>query len=102
MSAILPLVDGSITGECSIAVTDKNSIGSRIDANVVGILAQINPPCAVIVRAAEQPHRTVAGIGDKKHLGRGNVADALRLFQTRDDVPYLALVQIDDGDGIVA
>src|SRR5262245_2316434 len=88
--------------ECAIAVTDEHVTGHRLDANVVGIIAQIESSHRLVILASEQQHRTVTGIGDKNHVARRYIADTLRFLQSGNDVPYLARVQIDDRDAVIA
>src|SRR5262245_13195017 len=88
--------------ECAIAVADEHVTGHRIDANIVGVIAQIESSHWLVVLASEQQHRTVTGIGDKNRVARRYIADTLRFLQSSNDVPYLARIQIDDRDAVVA
>ena len=83
------------------SITNENSVGGAIHANVVGIVAEIDFARCCVIRAVEQQHRPVSRISDKKRIARWDVADALRLLQSGNDVLYLLLIQIDDSDGIV-
>src|SRR5262245_2570774 len=88
--------------ECAIAVADEHVTGHGIDANIVGIIGQIELSHRLVIIAAEQQHRTVTGIGDKYHVARRYIADTLWFLQAGNDVPYLARVQIDDRDAVIA
>src|SRR5262249_25452710 len=85
----------------SVAVADKYSIGPRIDADVVGIVAQINSADGRIGFASKQQDRPIAGVGDKQRLTRWQVADSLRLLHSGDAASNLARIQVHDADCIV-
>src|SRR5262249_40823104 len=89
-------------GERAITVADEYVAGLGIDANIIGIIAEIEPSHRLVILASEQQHRTVPGVRDKNHVARWCIADTLRLLQSGDDVAYLARIQIDDRDAIVA
>ena len=82
-------------------VTNENSIGRSIDPNIVGVITEFDPSRRCVIRASEQQHRTVTGIGNKKGIARWYIANTLRLLQSGNDVLYLLLIQIDNADGII-
>jgi hypothetical protein len=88
--------------QCAASITDEHSVGRAIHTNVVGIVAEIDFARCCIIRAAEQKHRSVTGISDKKCVARWDITDTLGLLQSGNDVLYLLFIQIDDSDGIVA
>ena len=50
-------VRGQVDGrERAIPMANENSIGGGIDANVVGISAQIESSCGLVIRTSKQPY----------------------------------------------
>jgi hypothetical protein len=84
------------------AIADINPIGCSVDANIVSVAIKLNLTFRLVLVSFEQSHRTVAGVGDIKHVRGKVVADALRLLQPRDCLQQLAIGEIDDTNAVVA
>jgi hypothetical protein len=89
-------------GQRPAAISDEDSLSCGINANVVGVQAQLNLSRGLVVVPFEQSHRAVVGVGDVQHIGRGLVADALWFLQSWNPVDQFATWEIDNSDGIVA
>ena len=50
--------------QSAAAVPDDETMGYGIDANIVGVVAEIDPPEIRIIFSLEQSQRTIAGICD--------------------------------------
>src|SRR3954471_21287497 len=66
-------------GQTAAAVADHDLTGGGVDANVVGVLAKIDPPSRSIICSGKNAHRSVAGVGDIKRIRRGKISKSLRL-----------------------
>ena len=89
-------------GQRAAAVSNEDSLICRINANIVGVAAELNPVRGIVVPSFKQSHRTVTGIGDIERIGRGLVADTLRFFQPSNCANQFAIGEIDNSQGIVA
>src|SRR5262249_10746262 len=84
------------------AIADQNAISRGIEANVVGIAAQLYPPGRRVIGAVKELHRAIARIGDIDRIRRRHVADALWLCQAADRADNFAFPDIDDAEAVVA
>ena len=84
------------------AVADQHAVDAGIDADVVGVRAEIEPAGLAVLRAVVEAHRAVARIGDEQEIERRQVADALRVAQPADAVHHLARRDVDHADAVVA
>src|SRR5579885_548795 len=84
------------------AISDINLVRLAIDPDIVGVLAELDPAYGRKIRALEETDRAVTRIRGVKRVARSEISDALRLFQARQPLDYLALGKIDDSDAVVA
>ncbi len=77
-------------------------MGRSVDANIVGVAAELDSSGGLVVAAIKQLHRTVPGIGDIKRIVGGFVADSLWLLQSVNPVDQFEIREIDNSNGIVA
>ena len=84
------------------AIPDHNLIGGAVHADIVGILAKINPTGRGIIRSGKNAHRSIARVCDVKRIHRRHVSEALRFPQSGNRLNDLALLEVDDPDGVVA
>ncbi|HEY5380105.1 MAG TPA: hypothetical protein VIJ78_11290 [Pseudolabrys sp.] len=89
-------------GEAAAAVTDHESSGAWIKANVVGIVAKVDDPREGIVAATEQADRSIAGARDRDRVSRRRISDPLRFGEILDAVDDLAGDNIDCIHGTIA
>jgi len=89
-------------GERSVCVTYPDLVGGALDPDVVGIIPKLDLSHGREIRPVKQPHGSVPCIRHDDRIGRGLVADALRLLQARQGLQDSAARQIDDADGVVA
>src|SRR5258708_30841448 len=89
-------------GKSAAAISNEDSLSRGINADIVGVAAELDSSRRLVIAPFERTHRTVTGIGDIKHIGRGLVADALRLLQSWNPADQFAVWQIDNSNGIIA
>src|SRR6266446_4815881 len=89
-------------GQRAAAISNEDSLSRGINANIVGVAAELNLSRGIVVAAFKQPHRTVTSIGDIERIGRGLVADTLRFLQSCNCANQFAIGEIDNSQGIVA
>ena len=88
-------------GQTAIAKADQELLASAVEANVIGIVTEIDTSCRDIAIAAVEPHRTVAAIGDIEGVGRRHIGNALRLLEARQTVNDFRILQINNRYAIV-
>src|SRR4029077_16606002 len=68
----------------TLAVAHQHSVALRIDANIVGVLAEIDAAERVEIFPPQQTNRTVAGICHIDGVGRRLMPDPLRFAEPGD------------------
>ena len=85
----------------AVAIADHDPAVPRVDADIVGVLAELGDPERGEVVALEAPQRAVAA-RNVDGVGRGHVGHALRLGQTADPFQHRASREIHDAKAAVA
>ena len=88
--------------QSSAAVADHRKPIARVDANIVGIIAERDSARRGKVRGLEQPDRSVARVGDQDDIGTRRIADTLRLAQSGEPMQRHTGDDIDDVNRVVA
>ncbi len=88
--------------ERAAAIADIDAVRRRVDADVVGIVLEVDASGGRELGAAEEGDGAVPGIGDIERVGRRNIADALRLAQSFDPAQQGACFQIDHAEAVIA
>jgi hypothetical protein len=84
------------------AIADDRTVSRRIDADVVGVAAELDCSTRFVVVAIEQSYRTVAGIGDEERIARWLLADPLRLAQSGNGADQATIGEVDNADSVIA
>jgi hypothetical protein len=83
-------------------IADKYLIGSRIDPDIVSVIAKIDAPELREVLTPEKPQGAVSRVRHVKRVCCGEIANALRLSKAADSAGDLGFLKVDHPDGIVA
>src|SRR6266550_2588668 len=86
----------------ALAVTDDYSMRIRIDAYIVGILAQINATHGSQISPLKELHRTIVGIGNIQGVGARLVSRALRLMQSGESSQHHVTGKIHHAHRVIA
>src|SRR5215467_1132693 len=82
-------------------MADNDLIGRAIHANVVGIIAQIDPARRHMVRTLKQADPSIPSVCDIQRIGRRHVAHPLRLPHIWDDLHHFSGIEIDDTHSVI-
>jgi hypothetical protein len=88
--------------QAAIAITDDHGVVARIDANIIGVLLQVDLAKRLEILGAEDPYRAIAGVGNERDIGFVRVSHALRLFKATNVPTRLAAAKINHFDGIIS
>jgi hypothetical protein len=80
---------------------DHHAGASGIDANVIGIFAQIDPSDRRIVIPAKQADRSVARVRDVHNIRCRQIGDALRFSQTAKGAHDVMAGKIDNANAVI-
>ena len=89
-------------GECTTAVPHPNLVGCLVDTHVVGVLPELDPADRREAGTLKESYRAVRGVGDIQRIGRGHVADTLRLLETGEPERDAVLLEVDHTDRVIA
>ncbi len=85
----------------AFAVTDENTIGLRIDANIVRVVTKLDASARSVVGTLEQANGPVARVCNVQSIGRRHITDALRLAKACDGLDQFPAFEIDDANGVI-
>ena len=89
-------------GEHAVAVADHHAAGLGVEADVVGIGAELDGLERREFGALEAMDRSIAAVGDEDRIGGGIIGNALRLIELADPAQHFACSKIHDAQAIVA
>ena len=89
-------------GKRTLAVSDEHPVARCIDADVVGIVAQVDPSIGREIATPQDANRPVAGVGDIDLAGRRHVADALRFAKSGERAQGGHGLEIDHAHRVIA
>jgi hypothetical protein len=75
---------------------------SRIDAHIIRVIAERYDVARAEIDAAEEADFPVAAVRDDNEAKARDIADTLRLSQTRNPVHHFLLCKVDDIESVVA
>jgi hypothetical protein len=82
--------------------SDDQTSCPRIQANVVGIVTQIDPAGRREIGRMEEPDGAIAPTGDGKEIDARDKGNALLLLESSEPADHAAGREVDDIDGVIA